>query len=480
MKRLLLILLAAALLLAGAVTFRTLSFVSRQIAAPPAKPIRLDTESMVGRLAKALQYRTVSDSGAREFQAFQQFLANSFPKVQAHLSREIVGGQSLLYAWKGTNEQLRPMLLMAHMDVVPVEAAAASSWTHPPFSGQIAGAYVWGRGAMDDKVSVLGIFEALEQLLAARFTPQRTAYFAFGHDEETGGSEGAAKIAQLLRARKVELEYILDEGGNIADGIVPDVSAPVALVGIAEKGYVSLELTVETGGGHASVPPRHTAIGILSSAVAKLEGIPFPSRLDGPTRQFFDFIGPEMSWLGKAITANLWLFDGLLQRRLEKSPLTDAMIRTTQAATVFESGVKENVLPTRARAVVNFRILSRDSVQSVLAHVRKTIADPRVKIAPLGVRQEPSPITDPDSRSFRLIHKTIRQVIPGSVVAPALLVAATDSRHYASLSKNVFRFLPITVRAEDARRFHGIDERISIKDYERCVRFYIQLIRNSQ
>jgi carboxypeptidase PM20D1 len=332
---------------------------------------------------------------------------------------------------------------------------------------------------MDDKVNVLGILEAAEYLLAHGFKPRRTLYFAFGHDEEIGGSKGALQIAALLRRRNVELEFILDEGSNILDGIIPDTPAPVALIGIAEKGYVSLELTVEMPGGHASTPPDHTSIGILSSAVAKLEGSPFPARLSEPIRQMFAFIGPEMPWPKKFGLANLWLFGPLVQRQLARSPLTNAAIRTTQAATVFQSGVKENVLPPHATAIVNVRILPGDTINGVIDHARTVIASNQVKVSPLEIRFEPSAISDSQSPVFQRLHRTIKEVAPEVLVAPSLLVAATDSRHYAPLSKNIFRFLPITVSSEDARRFHGVDERISVKDYERCVRFFVQLMRNS-
>lgn len=332
---------------------------------------------------------------------------------------------------------------------------------------------------MDDKVTVLGILEAAEYLLANGFKPRRTLYFAFGHDEEVGGSNGAAKIAALLQRRNIDLDCVLDEGGNILDGIIPDTTAPVALIGIAEKGYVSLELTVESPGGHASTPPDHTAIGILSSAIANLERSPFPARLSAPLRQMFAFIGPEMPWPNKFALANLWLFEPWIRRQFAQSPLTNAAIRTTQAATVFHAGVKENVLPASAAAIVNVRILPGDTVNGVIEHAHRVIDNDQVKISPLEIRVEPSKISDPQSAAFQRLHRAIKEAAPGIIVAPALLVAATDSRHYAPLSQNIFRFLPITLRPEDARRFHGLNERISISDYERCVRFFVQLMRDS-
>jgi carboxypeptidase PM20D1 len=369
---------------------------------------------------------------------------------------------------------------MAHMDVVPVDPATEKSWTHGPFSGQVTDGYIWGRGTMDDKASVLGILEAAEQLLAEGFKPQRTVFLAFGHDEEIGGNNGAAKIAEDLRRRGVELEFVLDEGMNILNRIVPGISSPVALIGIAEKGYLSLRLSVERPGGHSSIPPADTAIGMVSRALQRLETKPFPSRLSGPTLEMFEYLGPEMPWANKLALANLWLLDPLVRKQLTKSPLTNAAIRTTLAPTLFNAGVKENVLPSTAAAVVNLRLLPGDSIASAVARVQRVIDEPRIKITPLAVQMEASPISDIGSPSFTLIQRTIRQTAPTALVAPALLVAATDSRHYAGLTKNIFRFLPIALGPEDTKRYHGIDERISVDDYERCVRFYAQVIRNSQ
>jgi carboxypeptidase PM20D1 len=277
----------------------------------------------------------------------------------------------------------------------------------------------------------------------------------------------------------MELDFVIDEGGNILDRIIPGTRAPVALIGIAEKGYVSLELSVITAAGHASIPPDHTAIGILSSAIAKLESSPFRARLSEPTRHMFAFLGPEMPWPQKIGLANLWLFGPLVQRQFAQSPLTNAAIRTTQAVTVFHAGARENVLPVQAMAVVNFRILPGDTINAVVEHARRVINNEQVKIALLDGRLEPSAISNPESPAFQRLHRTVKEIAPDALVVPSLLVAATDSRHYAQLSNNIFRFLPITITGEDARRFHGIDERIAIEDYERCVRFFVQLMRNS-
>ena len=484
MKKYSLILLGVVAFLFSVVFLRAAAFTSRQLPAEPIRTIPIDHAAVVGRLAQAIRFKTVSQplpeqSAAPEFAKLRAFLAKSFPRLDRRLHKEIIGGQSLLYTWEGKDKRLKPILLIAHTDVVPVDPATESLWHHPPFAGEVADGYVWGRGAMDDKASVLAILEAVEYLLGTSFQPRRTIYLAFGHDEELGGANGAAKIAALLNARHVELEAILDEGLNIFVAVIPGVSPPVALVGIAEKGYLSLRLNVETSSGHSSTPAERTAIGILTEALQRLRAKPFPARLNGPTRELFEFLGPEMAWNKKLILANLWLFAPLLERQLEESPLTNALLRTTVAPTMIQAGIQDNMLPLKATAVVNLRILPGESTASAMEYVRRMIADPAVKIESLPIQTEPSAVSNIDSASFLWLQRTIGQTAPAALVAPALLVASTDSQHYRGLSRNIFRFFPVIARTDDIKRYHGVDERIAIDDYERCIRFYVQLIINS-
>src|SRR5205085_5726214 len=306
-------------------------------------------------------------------------------------------------------------------------------------------------------------------------------YLAFGHDEELGGPAGATAIAELLHARGVEPEYVLDEGGAITDGILKGISRPVAVLGTAEKGFVSVELTVEGTGGHSSAPPPQTAIGILSGATSRLEAEQMPAAFKGVTQEMFDRVGPEMNFLPRMALANLWLTRPLVVRQLTAQRETNALLRTTTAATIFEGGVKDNVLPSKARAVVNFRILPGDSVDSVLEHVRRTINDPREQIAPLKgtAMSEPSPVASTDALGFRVLERTIRESFPTVAVTPSLVIGATDSRHYTKVCPNVYRFAPLWLRVGDIERILGTNERLSVENFAQTVKFYRHLIRNS-
>ncbi len=484
-KKILLALLALVVVLTAVVVVRTLRFHSQQIGVQPATGLTVDTSAAAERLAGALRFRTISyqDStqfDAAEFRRFQAYLEKAFPQTHATLSREPVGTFGLLYRWAGSDPTLAPIVLMAHQDVVPVEPGTESTWTYPPFDGRIADGYVWGRGAMDDKGNLLAELEAIETLLSQGAVPRRTVYLASGYDEEVGGRNGAAAIAKLLASRSVHPQFVVDEGGAMATGLVPGVAGPVALVGVAEKGYLTLDLSVQVEGGHSSMPPRQTAVGILSAAIDELEEHPVPGGIRGPTEQMFAYLGPEMPFGMRLFFANRWLFGGLLAGRFGASPPGNAMLRTTTAPTIFSAGVKENVLPSTARAVVNFRLLQGDSIAGIVDYVRRTIGDPRVKVEiPPTFKAEPSPVSPVESEEFRLLARTIREVVPAAIVVPWLVVGGTDSRYFATLTPNVYRFSASPIGPGDAERAHGTNERMSVDGYAQNVKFYLQLIRNA-
>ena len=476
---------AVALGLFVAVVFlRAATWRSRQPPPAPADPVTLDVAAASERLAGALRFPTVSTEDpaqrpAEAFSALHAYLAAAFPAAHAVLQREVVGKDALLYTWPGREQALPPIVVMGHLDVVPVEPGTEGAWEQPPFAGVIAGGYVWGRGSLDDKAAVAGILEAVEGVVRAGLRPRRTVYLAFGADEERGGEEGAAKVAAVLRGRGVRPLLVLDEGGAIVHDTVPGVKAPVALVGIAEKGFATLELVARSEGGHSMAPPPHTAVGLLARAVARLEERPMPADLRGATAALFDHVGPEMSLGMRILFANRWLFAPLIERRLSANPSTNAAVRTTTAATIFEGGTKDNVLPSRARARVNFRILPGDSVAAVRAHVERVIADPAIAITVLEPAAEPSPVSPVDSEGWRLVEHTVRQAFPDVVVAPYLLTGGTDARHFAALTPGVYRFAPTRLNLDDLRRVHGTNERLSVANYAELVRFYAQLLRNA-
>jgi carboxypeptidase PM20D1 len=486
MKRALLTALALLLVLAGVLAavlvVRTAGMSSRQMAVAPAPALALDTLAAAERLAGAVRIPTVSHSDpalarTEEFAVLHAYLAAAFPQTHAVLQVERVAGYSLLFSWAGADPSLPPLQLMAHQDVVPVEPGTEVDWTYPPFAGVIADGHVWGRGTLDNKGGLVAILEAVETLLAEGFQPRRTVLLAFGHDEEVGGA-GAVAIAALLEQRRVRPGLVLDEGGLIAEGLVPGLDAPVALIGTAEKGYLSLELEVRGEGGHSSMPARQTAAGVLARAVARLDERPFPASLRGATRDMFDYLGPEMPFPQRLAFANTWLFAPLIQRQLAATTSTDAAIRTTIAPTMLEGSPKDNVLPSRAWGVVNFRILPGETALEVTERVRGRIGDPRVSVAVHGTASEPSPVSPAGGPVFEALHRTIREIFPDAFVAPYLVLGATDARHFTRVSDHVYRFLPVRATGDDLARFHGSDERVSVRDHAVSIGFYRRLVRN--
>jgi len=484
MRRALSFLALGALALLTVLVSNALRLTSKQIEVPPVQPVAVDAPAVAAQLAEALQIPTISHQDATKldresFLALHRYLVEQFPLVHARLTRETVNDYSLLYTWAGSEPSRKPVLLLAHLDVVPVEPGTDAQWEQPPFAGRVADGYVWGRGALDDKGTVVAVLAAVETLLRAGVQPRATVLLAFGHDEEVGGERGAQQIVTLLQSRHVEPEYVLDEGGVIIQGVIPGLSAPVAAVGIAEKGSVSVELVVHVAGGHSSSPPPHTAVGILSAAVERVETQQMPVELRGATRGLVDAVAPEMPFALRLVFANLWLFSGLVERQLLVTPAANATVRTTTAATMIDGGVKENVLPTTARAVINFRILPGDTVDGVVEHVRHAVDDPRVEIHALPGSREPTPDAPVDVPAYAVLARTIRQVFPGALVAPYLTIGGTDARNYAPLTRNLYRFTPIVADPTDVVRVHGTNERLSVENFARAVQFYVQLLRNS-
>lgn len=483
-RKLALLLIVAVVVLAGVLAANALMTKSRQIHVAALPQVAVDNDAVAKRLAEAIRFRTISsfldpEQSADAFRGLHAFMQASYPAFHAATKREVVGNYGLLYTWQGSDPKATPAALLAHQDVVPIAPGTEGNWQAPPFDGVIRDGFIWGRGSWDDKGNLFSILEAAEQLAKEGFKPKRTLYFAFGQDEEVGGQRGAKQIAALFKNRGIRLDFILDEGLLITDGILKGIDKPVALIGVAEKGYVTLTLNLNATPGHSSMPPRQSAIGMMSAALARLEDKQFPAEIRGTAREMFDTLAPEMNMTNRVVLSNLWLLKPLLQRELEKAQSTNAMIRTTTALTIFNAGNQDNVLPGRVDATVNFRLLPGETEASVIDHVKRTAANDRIEIEPRGGNTSPPPVTSTASPSYRALNTTIREIFPDVVVAPGLMVAATDSRHLADVTDNIFRFSPVRATAEDLTRFHGTNERLSVANYADMIRFYRRLVQNT-
>jgi carboxypeptidase PM20D1 len=441
---------------------------------PPALPA-FDADAAVRALSAAVAVPTVSRAtggAAGAFDALHVALRERFPRVHARLERTALGEDAVVFRWPGRDPAAPAVILSAHLDVVPVEPGTEAQWTHPPFSGAVADGFVWGRGALDDKLAAVATLAAVESLLAAGHAPARDVWLAFGHDEEVGGGQGARNIAAWLGERGVRAEFLLDEGSAVVEGVLPGLTAPLALIGVAEKGLASFELTLQAEGGHSSMPPPHGAIGRLAAAVVRLEDRPMPAELRGAASAMLDRLAPEMALTPRAALANRWLFEPLLLRGLALHPASNAMIRTTAAPTIFTAGTADNVLAAQARAVVNFRVLPGDTLADVEAHIREVVADDEIAVRCLDRCWEPSSTSPLAGPGWDHVYAAIRWHWPHAVVSPSLVVAATDARHYAALTDRIYRFAPMHLADADRARLHGTDERVPVDDVATAVRFY--------
>jgi carboxypeptidase PM20D1 len=435
------------------------------------------------RLSEAVQILTVTQfnvpANIPQFLKFHAFLQRSFPLVHARLKHEVVDSGSLIFTWRGTDTTLAPVLFMGHMDVVPVEPGTEKAWTHPAFSGAIVDGSVWGRGTLDDKISVMGLLEATEALLKAGYQPKRTVLYSFGHTEEGGGSS-ARIVAELFKSRGISPWFVMDEGGAVGEGLVPGVPGRLALVGVAEKGYLTLQLTAKADGGHSSMPPRETAVSIVADAVRKVQGSPLPPRIGGATRAMFDAIGPSMPLGSRLVFANLWLFEPLVTRLMSGDRSGNAMVRTTTAATMLSGGIKDNVVPTSASAIVNFRLMPGDSVAWVISRVKEIVGDTRVTVETVeGAGREASNVSPADSPGFGLIAASIRESFGARIVAPYLVVGGTDARNFEIVSQSVYRFAPIVAKPGTTELIHATNEHVAVDNYFAAIQFFGRLIGSS-
>ena len=501
-KRVILLLLLVLLLFTSVLSWNYLEFSTRQLKVDSVSLNEIDTAwiqksenrlAILDRFMKAIQIRSVQAPMSRltsdsALNRFREFIQESFPSLhQAPFIRRTgkdFGDEripSILLELPGKASELDPILLMSHFDVVPVETNSLSKWTHPPFSGHMDNQLIWGRGTLDCKHGVMAILEAIKKLANDGFEPQRTIYIALGHDEEIGGPDGNKKIAAWFRSHGIRLHSIIDEGGCIFTEF-PGLKQPAALVGVAEKGFLTVEMTVNLAAnqvGHSSMPPKETAVSILASAIHRVQLIPFPARMDGGLQDTLRFLGPEMPFAKKLAMSNMWLFGPFVKQTLSNTPSGDALLRTTIAPTMIEGGISENVLPAQATAKINLRLLPGDSIEGSLEHLRKSINDPRVTLNSLDKPREASPVSDIDSEAFRRLQTTIHQVLPDVVVAPFVLVGSTDTVHYSDLCENIFRFIPTRLSERDTQRFHGIDERIAIENYLEIISFFHQYAQNA-
>ena len=481
MKKFLLFLLSIFLLLILIISINAIRFTSKQLNVVSERNNYKIDSLAINHLSSSIRIRSISydDDSLTNYSSFDSlntFLRSNYPLVFSKLNLQIINKHSLLFRWKGSDANKKPVILYAHLDVVPADDVDSSQWQHPPFKGLMDSEFIYGRGTVDDKGSVIAILESIEKLISENFIPSRDIYIALGHDEEAGGEQGAQKIAKELEKQGVKAEFLLDEGGLVAIDMVPFVKSPVALVFTSEKGYLTLELSVKSNGGHSSFPPIDPPIEILTAAIQKIHNHPFDKKMTESVSDFMDYIGPEMKLPFKVLFANRWLFSSVIFNEYEKIPSANAMIGTTSVTTIINGGTKENVIPSEAKAKINFRLLPGDSSDFVLQKVKELINDERIFISIIGIAEEASKVSSVKSEGFKLLNVVISKIYSDAIIAPSLLIAQTDSRHFRNVTENIFRFIPVRMDDKILDSIHGNNEKIGIHDFMESIAFYRLLI----
>ena len=467
--------LGVVVLLMAVLAVRALLFVPRDGQTVLQETVTVDEKRAVEDFQAMIRCRTISYEDAslhdeKEFEKFRELLDERFPLVAQQCEKTRVAPAGVIYRWKGKNNT-NPWVLMSHYDVVPVEE---SMWSVNPFEALLKDGSVWGRGTVDTKSTLLGVMEAAQTLMEQGFTPQNDIYMAFGGDEELDG-ESAQAMVKWFEAQNIH-PTVIDEGGAIIEGIFPGVSKPAAVIGTGEKGITNIGFSIEGKGGHASTPPPHTPVGVMAKAIVAVENKPFKPKMVPPVREMFDTLGRHASFGMKLIFANLWCFQPVLYALAKKKGgELNAMIRTTCAFTRMEGGPAWNVIPPRVSAGANLRLLNQTPEQAV-RELKQKIGDERVKVT-LVMGNTPSPFSRTDSEGWAAVKEAILQTWPDVIVSPYLMMAASDSRHYARISDRVYRFSPMEMPAEIRSTIHGHNEHIPVETLLKTVAFYMRLIR---
>jgi carboxypeptidase PM20D1 len=473
------------LAVAGVVAVRTVTF--KAPAAVDTSSVHLasarpfDVALAAQHLGEAVRFQTVShqdkaEDQPAEWDKLHAWLQATYPDAHRVMTREVVANHALVYTWKGTDPSLAPVVLMAHQDVVPVTPGTEGAWTHPPFDGVVADGAVWGRGSIDDKGSLVTLFEALDRLAKAGFTPRRTVILVSGHDEEVRGV-GAKAAATLLKSRGIKAQFVLDEGMVVVEDH-PVTKGKVALIATAEKGYATLTVTAPAVGGHSSAPPPQTGVATLAKAVLAIADHPFPMKFSGPGADMLKSLAPHSGPAIKMAAANTWLFSPLLVKEMSRTPAGAAMLHTTIAPTMLKGSPKENVLPQDAEAWINYRIAPGDSSADVMARAKDAVGDLPVKLAWVKAPDEPSKVASTTSDGWKVLAALAGDESKAPV-APALMTAASDSRYMGPIADDIYKFQPLQLSVKDTQMIHGTNEHMTLANVERMVRFYQRLVETA-
>lgn len=458
------------------IVVRTLTFTPKPQKAYGEVEVKFNKEQTVSRLQELVQCKTVSsynkdDEDDAEFDKLIDMLPRLYPNVDKACTFSKLADRGLLYKWEGKKHGA-PSVMMAHYDVVPVEE---EMWEKPPFSAIIENGVMWGRGTLDTKSTFNGVLSAADALIADGFVPENDIYFAFSGGEEVMG-DGASNIVDYFEDNGIVPALVVDEGGAVVEDVFPGVKSPCGLIGIAEKGMLNVEYSINSGGGHASAPAPRTPIGQLSEACVKIETNPFPSHLTKPVAEMFDTLGRHSNFLYRMIFANLWCFGGVLDMICKKSGgELNALMRTTVAFTMMNGSKAPNVIPPVATMVSNLRLNPMDTTASAMEYLKSVVGNDNITLTK-AMGMEPSRISETNCEAWDKVAAAVAGTWKGCIVSPYLMVQCSDSRHYGRISDHVYRFSAQDMTKEERGTIHGNNERIRLESIHKAVEFYIRLM----
>ncbi len=471
----------------------------------------LDTrveELSIRRFAGGIRIPTVSDAVYEEtdfapFDRFKEYLRESYPRVYETMDTLTINDYGLVFRWEGRDPSLKPILFLSHYDVVPVldydpsqhdlddqpvvfrlndtPAGMAQeeqeTWTYPPFSGAVAGGRIYGRGSLDMKCMLFSLMEAADGLIGEGFRPRQDIWFAFGHDEEVGGLQGATKIAEYFRQQSMSFDAVYDEGSFVLAEGLQGIDRPLALVGLGEKGFLSLRIKVRGTGGHSSMPPAKSSLVYAAEIIEKLNDNQMPARIVPPVQSFLNEVGGEMGTGARAAIANRWILGPQLLSTLAKNPSSNALIRTTTAITMARGSEAANVISSIAEIVVNFRILQGDTVEEVIDHVKKLCEGYDVEIETINAR-EPSGLSPDDTRAYGIMKEAVGHLYPDALFSSYITIGGTDAYKYQIVSDHIYRFMPLLLNEFERGTIHNENEYITIENYGRMIAYFRYIMDN--
>lgn len=468
MKKLLGLLLVFILLVIIVILlFNTLTVHSKQSQVVPVEPMSLNTKA-IGRLAQAIKLPTVSTPvmDTTAFKEFKTFIKQKFATIFTHTAFEhqYINEFSSIIKWNGRNPNKKPVLFLAHQDVLDPDLKTIPEWSYNPFLGKLKNDKIWGRGTIEGKVSVLAILEALKLMIAENWVPERTLYCVFTHDSYQTTEPSAKAVAWMFQQAGIEFELGLATGNGLFDEGIMGVEQPMALVGIAAKNSINIKLKA-----------KNKDLTTLKNASQRLETSILHNDLNrGIANDFWRYLAPEMPFNQRLVATNLWLLEWVAQQNIIEDKVAQAALQSTIE---LEKLQKKNTKPVEG--LLQTQLLVDWTKESLEAQLKEWIGENTIELEVLSngaYARQRAPTT---GYSFELLQTTIKEVFANLLVIPTTRFKNTDASYFSNLTDKLYYFSPIKQTTQTLLEPNPIDDAIGFKNYQELIQFYYQLIKNT-